>query len=299
MSSPTPDTFLRRLRAWYNAYAAAGHGTAIVACQYGHEAHWAGASGDYVPLHAGDLSDAIDRLEALDVQVDFAPVIEQIRARAEDLQIRSVLKKHLGLGGGTGPAPEDDVFALLGVIDQLTIRISPITPADQLELFTVLARFVDHEDDPCDLNLHGNCKMHGKSDPCPVKQGRELLARLRDATAAHDWPDDDQRAWDQQVLADVDADRVFHRERADAAERQLYEIRGLLRPLAKADPARVRPATALLDESWPDWRTFATSCLCPAGMDHHAINCPVAPNQPRTTPAPAAPGPDQQDGDQG
>jgi hypothetical protein len=297
MPNPTPDTFLRRLRAWYDAYAAAGHGTAIVACQHGHEAHWAGDRGEYVPLHAGDLLDAIERLEHLDAQVDFVPAIEQIRARAEDRQIRTALKQHLGLGADPGPTPEADVFALLAVIDQLDARITPITPADQFELFDVVARFVDHEEDACDLDHHGNCKMHGKSEPCVIKQGRDLLARLRDAATEADWSDDDQQAWNAQVLADVDADRIFQRDRAEAAERQLYQIRALLRPIAKADPGSMQPATVLLDESWPDWRTFATSCLCPAGMSHHAVNCPAAPNQPRTDQGPSRPGPNQQNGD--
>lgn len=56
----TDDTFTTRLTAFVTALERAGHGTAIVSCQYGHEAHWPGADNEYVPLHAGDLRELLD-----------------------------------------------------------------------------------------------------------------------------------------------------------------------------------------------------------------------------------------------
>lgn len=92
---------------------------------------------------------------------------------------------------------------------------------------------------------------------------------------------DDNRAWTDQVIEDIDVDRLFERDRADKAERTLHEIREALRPVANAAVAKVKAAVELLDEQWPAWRTFATSCNCPGGMDYHAINCPAHPEQPR------------------
>ncbi len=56
---------LQRLSRWYAAYAAAGHGTSIVSCSFGHEAAWKGSPGEYVPLHAADIHAVVERLERL------------------------------------------------------------------------------------------------------------------------------------------------------------------------------------------------------------------------------------------
>lgn len=92
---------------------------------------------------------------------------------------------------------------------------------------------------------------------------------------------DDNRAWTDQIIEETDADRVYQRDRAEKAERTLHEIREALRPVANAAVDQMRAAVDLLDQQWPAWRTFATSCNCPAVMDYHAINCPAAPSQPR------------------
>lgn len=57
--------YLDRLTAFIEALERAGHGSAIVSCRYGHEAHWPGLTNEYVPLHAGDLRNLLDENERL------------------------------------------------------------------------------------------------------------------------------------------------------------------------------------------------------------------------------------------
>ena len=78
----TIDESLDRVDAFVTALECYGHGTAIVSCRYGHEAHWPGPDGEYVPLRAGDLRDLVDQLRAWQtppcpVTVDASDVSEE------------------------------------------------------------------------------------------------------------------------------------------------------------------------------------------------------------------------------
>jgi hypothetical protein len=182
---PALDTNLQRLRAWYDAYAQAGLGTSIVVCDYGHEAHWAGKTEEYIPLHAGDILDAIERLEQLEGRLPIREELERIRARAEDRKLRNTVKYQAGLMPAPAvPNSEDDVLLLLVAVDRLTLRTPAAEPDSQLDLVAVLGRLVDHETDPCAEDHHGNCLQHSLSgSPCAVRQARKLLAQLRSATS--------------------------------------------------------------------------------------------------------------------
>lgn len=47
--------------------------------------------------------------------------------------------------------------------------------AERNEARGLLHRFVDHEDDPCRFDHHGDCQEHGSSGPCQVAEARRLL----------------------------------------------------------------------------------------------------------------------------
>ncbi len=191
---PATGTVLDRLRAWYGAYARAGHGTAVVACQHGHEAQWAGEIGEYVPLHAGDIRDAIQRIERLGQPIPDITVLNRIRARAEDRQLRNAIKYDAGLvPRPVVPSADDDLDVVLTLVDQLGARTTPIAAADQSAMLNVLGRLVDHQDDPCVPNHHGDCETHLSSRPCAVKEGRELLERIRGAVNVDDLTEAEQQ----------------------------------------------------------------------------------------------------------
>lgn len=56
------EAAVNRVETFVSALERHGHGSAIVSCRHGHEAHWPGPDGEYVPLHAGDLRDVLDEL---------------------------------------------------------------------------------------------------------------------------------------------------------------------------------------------------------------------------------------------
>lgn len=117
----------------------------------------------------------------------------------------------------------------------------------------------------------------GRHNALADARHNQVISRFLDETLAA--MKDDNRAWTDQVIDDVEADRVYQRDRAEKAERTLHDMREALRPVANAAADKMRAAVELLDQQWPAWRTFATSCNCPTGMDYHAINCPARPEQ--------------------
>ena len=57
--------------------------------------------------------------------------------------------------------------------------------AERNEARGLLHRFVDHEDDPCRFDHHGDCQEHGSSGPCQVAEARRLLGLDRAEGGAH------------------------------------------------------------------------------------------------------------------
>lgn len=56
------------------------------------------------------------------------------------------------------------------------------------EALDLLGRLVDHQDDPCEFDHHGTCRMHsaasGEPGTCAVAQARAWLAEHRPAPPA-------------------------------------------------------------------------------------------------------------------
>lgn len=77
------DTALDRVETFVEALEHHGHGKSIVSCQHGHEAHWPGETGKYVPLHAGDLRDLVDQCKVMRAEL-MAALDHAERAAAID-----------------------------------------------------------------------------------------------------------------------------------------------------------------------------------------------------------------------
>jgi len=105
---------------------------------------------------------------------DVADRYQDAKTRAEEAEADvERLRAHLEVSFGASEALCENANNLDSKVRRLRAQLAEAT--------ALLGHFVDHEDQPCELNHHGACKAHGGSElrPCDVAVGRELLGRLR------------------------------------------------------------------------------------------------------------------------